>query len=172
MPWLSSFSPTLFNPPLSTSLLPCCPQLFSSLSEQPNQNRWLIRWLIGHSNWEFCYHQNSFNYEKLCWSQVPVTHFCNPSYLGGWDWEDCNSRSARQIVHKILSPKIEKAKWTGGVAQVIRVPGLQVGGPKFKPWSHRRRKEGRRKDKETLLVRWFDKSLGQPDSCFLLCFVC
>jgi hypothetical protein len=23
---------------------------------------------------------------------TPVTHTCNPSYLGGWDWEDQGSR--------------------------------------------------------------------------------
>jgi hypothetical protein len=25
--------------------------------------------------------------------QKPVAHACNSSYLGGWDWEDCGSRS-------------------------------------------------------------------------------
>jgi hypothetical protein len=39
-------------------------------------------------------------HERLCWvnnskkSQVSVTHACNPSYLGGWDWENYGSRPA------------------------------------------------------------------------------
>jgi hypothetical protein len=38
------------------------------------------------------------------WGQVPVAQACNPSYLGGWDWEDLRSRPSRQIVHETPPP--------------------------------------------------------------------
>jgi hypothetical protein len=38
----------------------------------------------------------------------------------------------RQIVHIF---KITRAKWTGGVAQMVRAPALQVCSPKLKPQS-------------------------------------
>jgi hypothetical protein len=28
-------------------------------------------------------------------SQTPVAYICHPSYLGGWDWEDCGLRPAQ-----------------------------------------------------------------------------
>jgi hypothetical protein len=44
---------------------------------------------------------------------VLVSHACNPSYLGGWDWEDCRSRPAQ--ANSLRDP----AKWTRGTAQAV-----------------------------------------------------
>jgi hypothetical protein len=50
--------------------------------------------------------------------QVLVTHVCNVSYLGRWDWEDSGSRPAWQNSLWDLISKISRAKWTGSVAQI------------------------------------------------------
>jgi hypothetical protein len=55
----------------------------------------------------------------LSHSQALVAHACNPSYLGGWDWENWDSRPVQ--VDSSWNPisKITKAKSTRGVAQVV-----------------------------------------------------
>jgi 3-deoxy-D-arabino-heptulosonate 7-phosphate (DAHP) synthase len=37
------------------------------------------------------------------------------------------------------SSKITRAKWTGGVAQVVRIPALQAQNPVFMPQSHQKK---------------------------------
>jgi hypothetical protein len=51
---------------------------------------------------------------------MPVAHTCNSSYLGGWDWEDHFSRPAGPSSSRDPISKITTAKWTGGVAQVVK----------------------------------------------------
>jgi hypothetical protein len=51
--------------------------------------------------------------------QVPVAHTCNPSYLGGWDWEYHGSRPAQANSLWDTISNITRAKWTGGVAQGV-----------------------------------------------------
>jgi hypothetical protein len=46
-----------------------------------------------------------------------VAHACNPSYLGGWGWEDWDLRPAGANSLQDLISKITRTKWTGGVAQ-------------------------------------------------------
>jgi hypothetical protein len=48
-------------------------------------------------------------------SIVLVVHTCNPSNLGGWDWEDGSSKP--DWANSLPVSKITRAKWTGGVAQ-------------------------------------------------------
>jgi hypothetical protein len=57
--------------------------------------------------------------KKKILSWVLVAHTCNPSYLGGWDWEDHNLRSVQ--ANSLWDPisKTTIAKWTEGVAQVV-----------------------------------------------------
>jgi hypothetical protein len=55
--------------------------------------------------------------EKI--SQAPVAHFCNPSYLGGWNWEDHCSRSAQANSLWCSISTTTRAKWTGDVPQGI-----------------------------------------------------
>jgi hypothetical protein len=52
-------------------------------------------------------------------SWTPVTHTCNPSYLGAWDQEDHGSRTAQANSSQDLISKITRAKWTRGVAQAV-----------------------------------------------------
>jgi hypothetical protein len=54
-----------------------------------------------------------------------VAHACNPSYSRGRDQEDRVSKSAGQIVCRILSQKNPSQKRAGGMAQGV--------GPEFKP---------------------------------------
>jgi hypothetical protein len=51
---------------------------------------------------------------KISAGPVPQTY--NPSYLVGWDWEDCGSKPEEPSSQNPIS-KITIAKWTGGVAQ-------------------------------------------------------
>jgi hypothetical protein len=48
-----------------------------------------------------------------------VVHACDPSYLGGWDWEDHSLRPAWENSSRDSISKISRAKWTGGVAQMV-----------------------------------------------------
>jgi hypothetical protein len=48
-----------------------------------------------------------------------VAHACNPSYLEAEIGRIMAQGQPRQIVLKTSSPKITRAKWTGGVAQVV-----------------------------------------------------
>jgi hypothetical protein len=52
---------------------------------------------------------------KITWSQALVAHTCSPSYSGGRDQEDRNSKPAQA---KVLRPYIKKKsqKRVGGVA--------------------------------------------------------
>jgi hypothetical protein len=47
------------------------------------------------------------------------SHARNLNYLGGWDREDCSLRSAQEYSSQALISKITRAKWTGGLAQVV-----------------------------------------------------
>jgi hypothetical protein len=58
--------------------------------------------------------------------QVPVAHAWNP----GWDWEDYSLRPAQENSLRDPITKLTKAKWTGGIAQVVAA--LQVWSPEFK----------------------------------------
>jgi hypothetical protein len=64
-----------------------------------------------------------------------VANACNPNLLGYWDLEDCGLRPAWANSSRDLISKKTRAKWTGGVAQVVRVSVLQVWSPKFKAQS-------------------------------------
>jgi hypothetical protein len=59
------------------------------------------------------------NKTKNTHHQAPVTHYCNPSYMGGWDHEDPSSRPAwaNSSWHPIS--KLTRAKWTKAVSQAI-----------------------------------------------------
>jgi hypothetical protein len=52
--------------------------------------------------------------------QALVAHTCNSSCLGGCNREDHGSSQPGQIVHVTPIFKITRAKWTGGVAQVVQ----------------------------------------------------
>jgi hypothetical protein len=52
-------------------------------------------------------------------SWVPVTHTCNPSYLGGWDQEHCCLKPDWASTSLDSISKITSVKWTGGVAQAV-----------------------------------------------------
>jgi hypothetical protein len=51
--------------------------------------------------------------------QALVAHICNPSYLGGWNWENCSLRPAQANSSQDPISKITRAKWTGDVAQAV-----------------------------------------------------
>jgi hypothetical protein len=70
-------------------------------------------------------------YTKFDW--VLVAHTYNPSYMGVW--KNRGSRAA-QVNSLRNSPitKITRAKWTGGVAQVVDT--LQARSSEFKLQSH------------------------------------
>jgi hypothetical protein len=63
-------------------------------------------------------------------SVAPVAHTCNPSYLGGWDQEDCGSRPVWAKPH--LQNNQSKMNWRYGG----RIPALQARSPEFKPQLH------------------------------------
>jgi hypothetical protein len=63
-----------------------------------------------------------------------VAHAYNPNYSGGRDQEDHGLGQPGQRVWETPFSKIIRAKWTGGIAQVVsRVPALQAWSPEFKP---------------------------------------
>jgi hypothetical protein len=65
---------------------------------------------------------------KISWAPMAPTY--NPIYLGNWDWEDLGSRPVPANSSEASISKITRAKWTGGVAQVIEQ------SPEFKAQSH------------------------------------
>jgi hypothetical protein len=70
----------------------------------------------------------------LCYS---FAFFYTPNYLGGWDQEDCGSRPAQAMLRAPVS-KISRAKWNGGVAQVVECLLCKLRSPMFKPQSHQK----------------------------------
>jgi hypothetical protein len=44
---------------------------------------------------------------------------CNPSYLGGWDWEDYGSRPAQANSSQDFISQIIRTKWAESVVQVV-----------------------------------------------------
>jgi hypothetical protein len=75
---------------------------------------------------------NKKSTEARCRWLPPV----NPSYLGGWDQEDCVLRPAWVNSSWDLISKITRVKWTGGVAPVTEHLLLQAWSPEFKHRSH------------------------------------
>jgi hypothetical protein len=53
-------------------------------------------------------------------SQALVAHAYNPSYLGGWDWEDCGLRPLKENSSQDPVSKVTRVKWTGGMAQGVQ----------------------------------------------------
>jgi hypothetical protein len=50
-----------------------------------------------------------------------VAHACHPSYLGGWDQEDWRPKPAWTNSSGDPISKITRAKWAGGVGQVVEL---------------------------------------------------
>jgi hypothetical protein len=71
--------------------------------------------------------------KKIFRSQAAVADACNPSYLGGWNQEDCVWGQPRQIVLKTPSPK--EPKQNELEVWFRRVPALQAQSLEFKPQS-------------------------------------
>jgi hypothetical protein len=51
--------------------------------------------------------------------QAPVAHSYNPSFLGGWDWEDHSSRPTQENSLRDTISKMARAKWTRGVTEAV-----------------------------------------------------
>jgi hypothetical protein len=60
-----------------------------------------------------------------------------PSYLG------CGLRPAQASNLQHAISKINRKKWTGGVAQAVECMLCQVQSPEFKPQSHQKNKQMR-----------------------------
>jgi hypothetical protein len=65
---------------------------------------------------------------KFC--RALVAHTCNPSYMGGWDWEVRVLKPAwANISWEPSISQIARAKWTGSVVQAVEC----LLCPEFKP---------------------------------------
>jgi hypothetical protein len=71
-----------------------------------------------------------FYFEDELNSTLPQA--CNPSYLGGWDWEDHGSRPAWANISWDPISKITRAKWMIDCGSSCSVPALQARSPEFK----------------------------------------
>jgi hypothetical protein len=97
---------------------------------------------------------NLFWIIKCSW--VPLAHTCNPSYLGGWDQKDWSLKPAQG--NSLWDPfsKITRAKWTGGMVQVVKhllhkfkTLSSQV------PIPHKKKKKEKKNDvKHYLFLTW------------------
>jgi hypothetical protein len=72
-------------------------------------------------------------YEEYRFSRASVAHAWNPSYLGGWDWEDQSSKPAQ--ANSSLDPisKITSTKWTGDTAQAVECLLFKCEAPSSNP---------------------------------------
>jgi hypothetical protein len=61
--------------------------------------------------------------------------------LEGWGQEDLGLRPAQENRLRDPISKITRAKWTGGVFQVVEHLALQVQSPEFKSQSQQKKKE-------------------------------
>jgi hypothetical protein len=96
------------------SFLPACPL--------PSALTWHFSWLL---HGFLTALQTSEGLKKSS-SWALVAHTCNANYVGGWHQNDWGSRPAQANNSKDIISEITRAKWTGGVAQVVREPALQV----------------------------------------------
>jgi hypothetical protein len=67
---------------------------------------------------------------------VVVAHACNPSYLGGWDWEDQDLKPAWAESSQDPHLQNNQSKMDFRTKSSGIVPTLQVESPEFKPHSH------------------------------------
>jgi hypothetical protein len=68
-----------------------------------------------------------------------VAHICNPSFLGGWDWEDHYLTPAQvEFSRPHLKNNQNKVDWRPDSNS--RAATLQVQSPEFKPQYHLKKK--------------------------------
>jgi hypothetical protein len=84
---------------------------FTSFTTRPLISRcknWEIQGEGGRNSWlnSAFYLPKTGHHLEITSCQAPVTHACNPSYLGGWNWEYCSSRQARWKVRETPSQPI------------------------------------------------------------------
>jgi hypothetical protein len=79
----------------------------------PETNKGILRVIKVKPSWR-C---RGFLKKLFIWAPVALT--CNPSYLGGWVWEDWGLRPAWANSSWDPISKITKDKWTGDVAQKV-----------------------------------------------------
>jgi hypothetical protein len=74
-------------------------------------------------------------------SWAPVTHTCNPSYLGRWDQEDPGMKSARTNTSQNPISKNNQSKMDWRHSSNSIAPALQAQSPEFKLQSHQKNKK-------------------------------
>jgi hypothetical protein len=101
----------------------------------------VVAW-IGQRALNSAYHPN---YLRNCTThcqhptQSRLAHFCNPSYMRGWDGEDSSSSLGKSFTRPHLQNKQSKTEWRRGSCG--RAPALQVWNPEFKPQSCQKKKK-------------------------------
>jgi hypothetical protein len=110
---------------------------------------------------------------------------CNPSFLGGWDQEDCCLRPTCENSLWDPHPQNHQSKMDWWCGSCSKVTGLQALSPEFKPHSHQEKKKRRTKERQweywlnvfTFLVRWWimystlHKNKCVPWLCLVLCYI-
>jgi hypothetical protein len=92
------------------------------------------------------------HFKSLGWALL--AYACNPSYLGGWDWENRGSRPAWANSPWDPISKITREKWTGGVAHVVGCLLLNHKVMHSNPSPTKKKKKKKK------------KSMGHPCQCW------
>jgi hypothetical protein len=103
------------------------------------------------------------HFKSLGWALL--AYACNPSYLGGWDWENRGSRPAWANSPWDPISKITREKWTGGVAHVVGCLLLNHKVMHSNPSPTKKKKKKRRSLWGTLANVDTQSYSGKP-SCF------
>jgi hypothetical protein len=87
-------------------------------------------------------------FQKVIIGQVPLVHACNPSYLVGWNQEDCVLRPTQANYLQDLNLQNTQSKMDWKCDSSHRLPALLAGSSEFNLHSHHKQSHNKKDTKK------------------------